>query len=190
MAASRPCRQPRPLRAFRAARVAIDAALRASGNTPLGIEQFVAARLYTGPMFVKYNGVLRGIQPQSPAFFAETWRRLCLGNCYTATIHTINAALVKLSAVERVTKVYRGVAGVARWCQSPPSLPHFDTLRMPPGQANCQPHYERRTSVLRERRVPHSCVSPLGAHPPERHPPAWLQVRCARWSRAGLHVYD
>ena len=60
---------------------------------------------------MKYNGTLRGIQSDAPQFFRATFQRLCLGNNYGATIHMINRALVKLSLLQRVQKVYRGLAG-------------------------------------------------------------------------------
>ena len=59
----------------------------------------------------RYNGTLRGIHPESPPFFRETWSRLTLGNTYGATILTINAAFAKLAIIQRVGKVYRGLAG-------------------------------------------------------------------------------
>ena len=45
---------------------------------------------------MKYNGTLRGIQPDAPQFFRATYQRLCKGNNYAATIHMINRALVKM----------------------------------------------------------------------------------------------
>jgi hypothetical protein len=58
LAANRPCRRPRPLRDFRAARLAVDAQLHARGESPLSVDHLVSLRLYTGPLYVKYNGVL------------------------------------------------------------------------------------------------------------------------------------
>ena len=59
-------------------------------------EEVVAARLYTGPMYVIYNdGVLRkGVQGQ-----------------YVTTLHAINSAVLKLSKLQTPSTVYRGVAG-------------------------------------------------------------------------------
>ena len=39
-------------------------------------DEFIGGRLYTGPMFVKYNGVLRGLQSDSD-FLKNTMVRLC-----------------------------------------------------------------------------------------------------------------
>ena len=49
-------RQPRTHEAFQQPWAAIDAKLAVAGAPPLGLLEFHAARLYTGPMFVKYNG--------------------------------------------------------------------------------------------------------------------------------------
>ncbi|KOO23645.1 calcium-binding allergen ole e 8-like protein [Chrysochromulina tobinii] len=51
-------------------------------------------------------------QANSVRSFREiAYERLCQGNSYAATIHTINLALVKLSMLQKVQKVYRGLAG-------------------------------------------------------------------------------
>ena len=68
------------------------------------------ARLYTGPMFVKYNAVLRGHGSPIP-FLRKGFDDLCMGNTYTTTLHVINSSIVKLSKLTHVTKVYRGVSG-------------------------------------------------------------------------------
>lgn len=60
---------------------------------------------------MKYNGTLRGIHPDSPDFFRISYERLCEGNNYAASIHMINSGLVKLSILQKVQKVYRGLAG-------------------------------------------------------------------------------
>ena len=78
---------------------------------PLLDAEIIGARLYTGPMFEKYNSVLRRFT-QAP-FLVETFNRLCAGNTYTTTIHAINSALVKLSKVTTAGTVYRGIGGGA-----------------------------------------------------------------------------
>ena len=93
-------------------------------------------------MFVKYNGVLRGLQSES-FFLRNTMVTLCcpkhvsdayMGtakvfeqptdgtlsfeqakknlNKYTTTLHAINSAIVKLGKLTVATKVYRGIAGM------------------------------------------------------------------------------
>ena len=82
-------------------------------------------------MFVKYNGVLRGLQSES-LFLRNTMVTLCCPkhvsnayidgtlsfeqakenlNKYTTTLHAINSAIVKLGKLTVATKVYRGIAG-------------------------------------------------------------------------------
>ena len=71
------------------------------------VEEVIAARLYTGPMFVLYNAVLRGFPETDVAF-------LC-GNRYETTIFTIASAVVKLSKVTDVPQnrvLYRGLGGM------------------------------------------------------------------------------
>ena len=52
--------------------------------------------------FVKYNDLLRGFGPALEG---------CKGNTYVTTTHVINSAIVKVSKLTKVGKVYRGVAG-------------------------------------------------------------------------------
>ena len=52
-------------------------------------------RLYTGPMYVHYNGVLRNRTQGS----------------YVTTIHAINSAIVRLGKLQKPSVVYRGVSG-------------------------------------------------------------------------------
>lgn len=54
-------------------------------------EELIALRLYTGPMFCKYNAVLR-------KFPKETFDGLH-GNGYTTTIHAIVSGIIKLSQI-------------------------------------------------------------------------------------------
>lgn len=91
--------------------------LRKTGEKQLILEEGVAARLYTGPLFVKYNGVLRGLDTSVP-FLKDQMMQYCAGkdkngkdklNKYTTTLHAINSAIVKLSKLTRATSVYRGV---------------------------------------------------------------------------------
>ena len=56
----------------------------------------------TGPLFIKYNGVLRG---------SGVGHQLCKENQYTTTLHAISSCIVKLSKLTAATRVYRGVAG-------------------------------------------------------------------------------
>jgi len=76
-------------------------------STPLNEDEFIAARIYTGPIYVKLNGVLRHAGRETD----ERFQRLCHGNRYTTTLHACNSAIVKLSKLTVATKVYRGVSG-------------------------------------------------------------------------------
>lgn len=65
----------------------------------LTIEEIIAARLYTGPMFKKYNEVLRNPK----AFTIE--------NRFIYTIHVFASCIIKLSRIHSVATVYRGIKG-------------------------------------------------------------------------------
>eukprot|EP00966_Prymnesium_polylepis_P264640 6113469-Prymnesium_polylepis.1 len=84
--------------------------LAAAKAEPLLLEEAFAARLYTGPMYVKYNVNLRGSGDALDG---------CKGNKYVTTTHVINSVIVKASKLTKVAKVYRGVAGVLpdRFCE-------------------------------------------------------------------------
>ena len=62
-------------------------------------EEVIALRLYTGPMYIKYNAVLRGY-PQSEL-------RALKGNRYTTTIHAVVSGLLKLQKVTIVPSTHK-----------------------------------------------------------------------------------
>jgi hypothetical protein len=69
------------------------------------VAEVVALRLYTGPMYVKYNAVLRGMAVATAG-----------GTIYSSTVHLICSGLHKLSRVSEVPKemkLYRGSGGMA-----------------------------------------------------------------------------
>ena len=89
----------------------------------------VAARVYTGPLFVKYNSLLRGLDSDVP-FLKSSMIELCCSkivfdeyikgalpyteacvrlNTYTTTLHAINSAIIKLGKLTVAKTVYRGV---------------------------------------------------------------------------------
>ena len=96
-------------------------------NEPLLIkEEIFGARLYTGPLFMKYNAVMRGVDTDVE-FLQNQMKQLCCSredrakafsvakqkaNTYVTTLHVINSAIVKLSKLTKVSKVYRGVSGM------------------------------------------------------------------------------
>ena len=87
-------------------------------------------------MYVKYNAVLRGQnasadkrnrsadqesvdpflmsrprgRPRGPQLHEE-YVKLCKQNLYATTLHAINSAVIKLSKLCKVMKVYRGISG-------------------------------------------------------------------------------
>jgi len=114
--------------------------LEAGGNATLNDFEVVGGRLYTGPLFVKYNGVLRGLD--SPVSYLKndmvslvTAKEVCekyqgtapkwmpangelkydevrkLLNMYTTTIHVINSCIVKMGKLTEAKPVYRGMSG-------------------------------------------------------------------------------
>ena len=106
------------------------------------LEEALAARMYTGPCFVKYNAVLRGLKSTVPYLRNDMVQRCCskstyeayMGdarmweipagslsfsdarkglNTYTTTIHAINSSIIKLSKLTVATQVFRGVSKMA-----------------------------------------------------------------------------
>lgn len=101
------------------AALAKNAALREMGEHPLRIEEVLACRLYTGPLFEKYNAVHRGgslVGEQSP-FMVRRFRELCGAdgtasvNRYTTTNHVLSSGIIKSSKLSKAETVYRGVSG-------------------------------------------------------------------------------
>ena len=92
------------------------------------VVELVAARLYSGPMFVKYNAVLRGLRLE---FARYGFLELCAGddtalrftkgelnfeeavaskaNLYPTTLLAINSSILKLSKLTVACQVFRGV---------------------------------------------------------------------------------
>ena len=104
-------RQPLPLSSFDETRREVNARLNREDVAPVGEAEFVACRLYTGPLFVKYNLVLRGSSGLVP-WFVEELERTCRGNKYVTTLHACNSAVVKLGKLTSAATVYRGVSGL------------------------------------------------------------------------------
>jgi len=70
-------------------------------------EEVLALVLYTGPMFCKYNAVLRGF----PKAVVDDLK----GNTYTTTLYLIVSGVIKLSRCMVLPKdrvVYRGLGGL------------------------------------------------------------------------------
>ena len=83
----------------------LDARLGVEGEQSLSEAEFLALRAYTGPMFEKYNVVLRSA---TAAIFRKMMEELQLtDNRYETTIHLLSAAVIKLSKLTSVSTVYR-----------------------------------------------------------------------------------
>ena len=110
-----------------------NAQLRTMSEPEMSTEEALGLRLYTGPLFVKYNAVLRGLNSLVPFLQAQVVKLCCSAeaserfaageatyeevkpraNIYTTTLHVINSGIVKTSKLTYAGKVYRGVSGMA-----------------------------------------------------------------------------
>lgn len=127
------CRQHRALADLLSLAEPLNARLIAADQPPMRKEEVVATSLYTGPLFTKYNAVLRCLRSNS-TFLQNAAVNLCcasdvaaayaagslsfnkaLGslNKYTSTLHCANSAIIKLGKLTNAAPVYRGVAGLA-----------------------------------------------------------------------------
>ena len=73
--------------------------------------ELIGVRLYTGPMYSKYNLTLRASGEKAPAGLKKAFAKLCQRNRYTTTLHVINSAIVKLGQLTQASTVYRGISG-------------------------------------------------------------------------------
>jgi len=102
-------RKPHSLEDFRSEWDSVDKRLVAGGEQPLSDVEFIALRLYTGPLFRKYNAVLRskcGVK-----FLELVFNEVCLGNTYATTIHVLSSAIIKLGKIVHADLVYRAPGG-------------------------------------------------------------------------------
>ena len=127
------CRVRRPLSALEDAATLPNEQLKKHDHAPLARAELIAINLYTGPLFLKYNAVLRGLRSTVP-FLINTMITLCCSkevtakykdgsitfeeacshvNMYTTTLHAINSAIIKLGKLTTANKVYRGISGLA-----------------------------------------------------------------------------
>jgi hypothetical protein len=100
-------RHRKPPSDFEDERSSVNARLAELSQPQVQLEELLGCRLYTGPMYVKYNGVLRALQiPEMKPMLEQMMQ----GNKYTTTLHTINSGIVKMSKLTVAAKVYRGVS--------------------------------------------------------------------------------
>ena len=105
------CRQRLALASLLEAMASKNKALGECGYAPLMEEEVVGGRLYTGPMFTKYNTVLRS--HSGVEYFRKLNSEMNRGNTYATTIHAINSCVIKLSRLQSVKSVWRGMSGMA-----------------------------------------------------------------------------
>ena len=70
-------------------------------------EEVAGGRLYSGPMYEKYNAVLRA--ESRHAFLVARCDELTRGNRYATTIHAVTSCVLKLSKLTKACKVWRGI---------------------------------------------------------------------------------
>ena len=81
--------------------------LRKENHSELIVEELVGGRLYTGPMYTKYNAVLRS--KSKVPFLVGQAKELTKGNDYVTTIHAISSCVLKLSKLTKAGNVWRGI---------------------------------------------------------------------------------
>ena len=104
-------RHPRSIKDYAEARAQADAKLAVLGVAAVSDAEFVAARMYTGPCYIKYNTTLRALPGKNPAL-SKMYEKLCCGNRYEATVHLISAAITKLGRIQKAQPLYRAPGGV------------------------------------------------------------------------------
>ena len=105
------CRKPMTPEALRAEMDMQNKLLEEKDLPHIDFTEVLAARLYTGPMYEKYNAALRSFS--GFPFLVGRFQKLCLGNYYPTTIHAINSCVIKLKNLMRVQPVWRGSAGAS-----------------------------------------------------------------------------
>ena len=104
-------RIPRSFDDFATERRKVDAMLLLEGEQPLSFVEFCVLRCYSGPLFVKYNNVLRGGVCHVP-YFLDFIDNVCQRNRYPTTIHVLTKAIMKLAKLTgRPKYVYRAPGG-------------------------------------------------------------------------------
>eukprot|EP01052_Picozoa_sp_SAG31_P006815 SAG31_NODE_318_length_17799_cov_79.857571_4_plen_535_part_00 len=80
----------------------------------LQLAELIAMRLYTGPMFMLYNGVLRAMGTGGKVRFGfpAAMIGLSVKGKFTTALHCINSGILKLGRLQPACTVYRGVGGM------------------------------------------------------------------------------
>ena len=78
-------------------------------------EEVVTLRLYTGPMFMVYNTVLRAMATDTKTIrfgVPQSMLGLSVKGRFVTTLHATNSGVIKLSRLQPACEVYRGVRGM------------------------------------------------------------------------------
>ena len=100
------CRKVLPITEFEQPMEKLNRKLLREGHSLLIIEELIGGRLYSGPMYHKYNHVLRA--KSGNPFIVDSYKKMCKDNQYPTTIHAINSLIIKLSKLTVATRVFRG----------------------------------------------------------------------------------
>ena len=117
-------RKPIPLDDFEESLNEINERLNRVGLPNMTTVELIACRLYTGPMGMKYNRMLRA----HTAGGRQPWRweveaKLSMGNAYPTTMHVIQSAIAKLGKINPNSYGYTGIAGYNTTAFKPILLP-------------------------------------------------------------------
>jgi len=105
------CRKPRSRKHLESLLQEINGELLAEGHVPLEFAELVAGILYTGPMYQKYNSVLRA--SSGDKYMVDQNVAICKTNAYPTTIHCINSCIIKLSKLTKACPLWRGTTNGA-----------------------------------------------------------------------------
>ena len=86
--------------------------LAAGDKEKLSLEHFCALRMYTGPIYMKYNFILRGADESLTNDFIKKYlTENCRGNSYPTTMLYLCLGISKLSLISKAEPVYRAPGG-------------------------------------------------------------------------------
>eukprot|EP00445_Apocalathium_hangoei_P071318 CAMPEP_0204133150 /NCGR_PEP_ID=MMETSP0361-20130328/14930_1 /ASSEMBLY_ACC=CAM_ASM_000343 /TAXON_ID=268821 /ORGANISM="Scrippsiella Hangoei, Strain SHTV-5" /LENGTH=1005 /DNA_ID=CAMNT_0051086157 /DNA_START=36 /DNA_END=3053 /DNA_ORIENTATION=- len=85
--------------------------LRFHKHDPVLEVEVLAARLYTGPMYEKYNSQLRAASGNE--VLRQKNDELLMGNSYVTTVHGISSCVLKLSKLMKLCDIFRGSCDAA-----------------------------------------------------------------------------
>ena len=108
-------RVPRHIDDFEQDLAEVNIKLQRIGLPRMTLMELVALRIYSGPLGVKFNKMIRSYTAGHRAgqeWRLEEERKLCLGNKYSTTIHVIQSAISKLGKINPNQKGYSGVSGM------------------------------------------------------------------------------